>query len=256
VIENTNDGFGTARAFKENKISFRRGPMSHKCQNCSNAGKHPFCSLGDEARSFLESQSVGVEYPRGTVLFREGDQCDAIFVVCSGKIKVSVTSREGRTMIFRIAHGGDVLGMSAALGGEPFEVTAEALEPSRVRVLHLKPLEHLLHHFAGATMCAAKALAEDYKIAFDDARRLALPDTPAGRLARLLLDWAEEAKSGTSTPTITMALTHQELASMTATTRETITRTLGRFRKKKLIAIRGVALTLLQPSALEQLSAC
>jgi CRP/FNR family transcriptional regulator len=228
-----------------------------KCQNCPNAGKHAFCSLGDDARGFLESQSIGVEYPRGSVLFREGDQCDAVFVVCSGKIKVSVTSREGRTMILRIADGGDVLGMSAALGGEPFEVTAEALEPSRVRVLHLKSLEYFLHHFSDAGLCAAKALAEDYKVAFDDARRLALPETPAGRLARLLLDWADKAKGDADrTPTITMALTHEELASMTATTRETITRTLGRFRKDKLISIRGVALTLLQPSALEQLSAC
>ena len=109
-----------------------------KCQNCQSAGKHAFCSLGVDARDFLESESVGVEYPRGTVLFREGDQCDAIFVVCSGKIKVSVSSREGRTMILRIADAGDVLGMSAALGNEPFEVTAESLEPSRVRVLHLK----------------------------------------------------------------------------------------------------------------------
>jgi CRP/FNR family transcriptional regulator, cyclic AMP receptor protein len=225
-----------------------------KCQNCQNAGKHAFCSLGDDARAFLESESVGVEYPRGTVLFREGDQCDAIFVVCSGKIKVSVSSREGRTMILRIANAGEVLGMSAALGNEPFEVTAEALEPSRVRVLHLKSLQHLLRRFGDASICAAKALAEDYKVAFDEARRFALPETPAGRLASLLLDWAEEAKG--ATPTITMALTHEELASMTATTRETITRTLSRFRKEKLISIRGVALTLLQPAALEQLSAC
>jgi CRP/FNR family transcriptional regulator len=99
-------------------------------------------------------------------------------------------------------------------------------------------------------------LAEDYRVAFDDARRLALPETPAGRLARLLLDWASDAKTAKGSPTITMALTHEELASMTATTRETITRTLGRFRKEKLISIRGVALTLLQPAAIEQLSAC
>lgn len=227
-----------------------------KCQNCPNAGKHAFCSLGDDARCFLESQSIAVEYPRGTILFREGDPCGAIYVLCSGKVKVSVTSREGRTMILRIANGGDVLGMSAALGGEPFEVTAEALEPTRVRVLHVKSLEILLRQYSEAGVCAAKALAEDYKVAFDDARRLALPETPAGRLARLLLDWASAAKGANATPTITMALTHEELASMTATTRETITRTLGRFRKEKLISIRGVALTLLQPAALEQLSAC
>jgi CRP/FNR family cyclic AMP-dependent transcriptional regulator len=255
VIENTNDGLWHWACFDRSKTS-QGEPKMPKCHNCPNAGKHAFCSLGDDARSFLESQSVGVEYPRGTVLFREGDQCDAVFVICSGKVKVSTTSREGRTMILRIADGGDVLGMSAALGGEPFEVTAEALEPSRVRVLHLKSLQHLLHHFSDASMCAAKALAEDYRVAFDEARRFALPETPAGRLARLLLDWAEEAKGTGSTPTITMALTHEELASMTATTRETITRTLGRFRKEKLISIRGVALTLLQPSALQQLSAC
>lgn len=227
-----------------------------QCQNCPNRGKHAFCCLSSDARSFLESQSVAVEYPRGTILFREGDKCGAIYVLCSGKVKVSVTSREGRTMIMRIANGGDVLGMSAALNAEPFEVTAEALEPTRVRVLHVKSLEVLLRQYSEASMCAAKALAEDYKVAFDDARRLALPETPAGRLARLLLDWASEARGQNATPTITMALTHEELASMTATTRETITRTLGRFRKEKLISIRGVVMTLLQPAALERLSAC
>lgn len=227
-----------------------------QCRNCPNAGKHAFCTLCDDARQFLESHSVRMEYPRGTVLFREGDPCDAIYVVCSGRIKVSVTSREGRTMILRLASDGDVLGMSAALGGEPFEVTAESLEPSRVRVLHVKSLQTLLRQYSEAGICVAKALAEDYRVAFDDARRLALPETPAGRLARLLLDWAAETKGDHATPTITMALTHEELASMTATTRETITRTLSRFRKEKLISVRGVALTLLQPSALEQLSAC
>lgn len=226
------------------------------CQNCPNAAKYAFCSLGDDARKFLETESIGVEYPRGTVLFREGDDCSGVFVICSGKIKVSVTSREGRTMILRIADGGDVLGMSAALNGGPLEVTAEALEPSRIRVLPLRSFQCLLHRYSEAGMCVAKALAEDYKVAFDDARRLALPETPAGRLARLLLDWAGETKNAGATPTITMALTHEELAAMTATTRETVTRTLGRFRKEKLISIRGVALTLLQPSALEQLCAC
>jgi CRP/FNR family cyclic AMP-dependent transcriptional regulator len=227
-----------------------------KCQNCPNAGKHAFCSLSNDARCFLESQSIGVEYPHGAVIFREGDQCDAVFVICSGRVKVSTTSREGRTMILRIADAGTVLGMSAAMGNGPFEVTAEALEPCRIRILHRKSLEQLLRQFGEASIGAAKALAEDYKAAFEEARRIALPETPAGRLARLLLDWAEGAKGKSATPTITMALTHEELASMTATTRETVTRTLGRFRKEKLIAISGVALTLLQPSALEQLCAC
>jgi len=227
-----------------------------KCLNCPHSGKHAFCSFGPEARSFLESNSIAMEYPRGSAMFREGDRCNAVFVMCSGKVKVSATSKEGRTMILRIADAGDVLGMSAALANGEYEVTAEALEPCKVRVLNVKYLNQMLQDFSDASMGAAKALAEDYRAAFDNARLIALPGSPAGRLARLILDWAGDAKRKGPNAFITMPLTHDELASMTATTRETVTRTLGRFRKDQLINIRGVALTVLKPSALEQLCAC
>ena len=226
-----------------------------KCLNCAHAGKHPFCNLGQESRAFLEANSVVMEYPRGSVLFREGDRCSAVFVMCSGKVKVSTTSREGRTMILRIADAGDVLGMSAALTNGDYEVTAEALEPCHARVLHLRHLTSMLAQFGDASMGVARALAEDYKAAFDEARLIALPATPAGRLARLILDWADDARKAAS-PFISMPFTHEELAAMTATTRETVSRTLSRFRTDKIISTRGVALTVLQPRALEHLSAC
>ncbi len=227
-----------------------------KCLNCQHSGKHAFCSLGEQSRAYLESNSISMEYPRGSVLFREGDHCGAVFVVCSGRVKVSVTSREGRTMILRLADAGDVLGMSAALSAGDFEVTAEALEPCKVRVLSAKCLTQMLKQFGDASMGAAKALAEDYRAAFDEARLIALPSSPAGRLARLILDWVEDSKRSGSQSFITMPLTHDELASMTATTRETVTRTLGKFRKDQIITQRGVALTVLKPAALELLSAC
>jgi len=226
-----------------------------KCLNCSNSGKHAFCSLGSESRGFLEANSVLMEYPRGTVLFREGDRSSAVYVLCMGKVKVSATSKEGRTMIVRIADAGDVLGMSAALTRGEQEVTVEALEPCVARVLHLKHLNTMLQQFTDTNMGAAKALAEDYRAALEGARLIALPTSPAGRLAQLILGWAEEAKKSSSA-FVTMPLTHEELASMTATTRETVTRTLGRFRRDKIISTRGVALTVLQPRMLEQLSGC
>jgi len=175
--------------------------------------------------------------------------------MCSGKVKVSATSRDGRTMILRIADAGDVLGMSSALSDSDYEITAEALEPCRARVLHLKHLTTMLREYSDASMGAAKALAEDYRAAFDEARLIALPASPAGRVARLILDWADEAKKS-SNAFITLSLTHEEVASMTATTRETVTRTLSRFRKDKIISTRGVSLIVLQPRMLEQISAC
>jgi len=112
-----------------------------------------------------------------------------------------------------------------------------------------------MKEFSDATVGVTRALTQDYRAAFQEVRRIALPETPAGRVARLLLDWVDDNKSKTPS-TITMALTHEELASMTATTRETVTRTLSRFRKENVISTKGVSLTVLQPAVLRLLSAC
>jgi CRP/FNR family transcriptional regulator, cyclic AMP receptor protein len=225
------------------------------CLNCPQACKHPFCNLSEKSRTFLEVKSIPMEYRRGNILFREGDECNAVFVICSGRVKISASSREGHTFILRIAGPGDVLGMDSALQADEYEVTAEAIEPTEVRVLRTKLFKQMVQEFADAGLGAAKALAKDYRAAFDEACLIALPGSPAGRLARLILDWGVDAKCAGPHSSVTMPLTHEELASMTATTRETVTRTLGRFRKEKLISIRGVVLTVLQPQALEQLSA-
>jgi CRP/FNR family cyclic AMP-dependent transcriptional regulator len=226
------------------------------CLNCPQACKHPFCNLGEKSLSFLEANSIPMEYRRGNILFREGDECSAVFVICSGRVKISASSREGRTFILRIAGPGDVLGMGSALQADEYEMTAEAIEPTHVRAMRTRLFKEMVEGFADASLGAARSLARDYRAAFDEACLIALPGSPAGRLARLLLDWTVDAKRKGPNVPVTMVLTHEELASMTATTRETVTRTLGRFRKDKLISIRGVALTVLQPQALAQLSAC
>lgn len=226
------------------------------CLNCPEAGKHAFCDLGACSRSFLEANSIPMEYRRGNILFREGDESSAVFVICSGRVKVSATSREGRTLILRVASAGDVLGIGAALRGEEYEVTVEAIEPCRVRALRAKLFKQMLLEYGDASLAAARALAEDYRAAFDEACLVALPGSPAARLARLLLEWSANAKREAPNSVVTMPLTHDELASMAATTRETVTRTLGRFRKEKLISTHGVVLNVLQPAALERLSAC
>jgi len=225
------------------------------CQTCPQLGKRAFCNLNQKSNEFLQTHSVRKEFVRGTRLFSEGDRSDAVFLLCSGKVKLIATSKDGRTMTARIATAGDLLGMSAALTSTDYEVTAEAMEPCRVRVLPLPVLNIMMQQFPDASLAAARALAIDYRTAFDGTRRVTFTGSAAGRLAGLILDWADEARRN-SQAFINMPLTHEELASMTATSRETITRTLGRMKKDKIISTRGVALTVLQPMALRQLSAC
>ena len=107
------------------------------CINCPHAVKHPFCNVSERARAFLEANSIQMEFRRGNILFREGDECGAVFVICSGKVKVSAASSQGRSFTLRIAGDGDVLGMGAVLQDIEYEVTAEAIEPCLVRVAQL-----------------------------------------------------------------------------------------------------------------------
>lgn len=229
-----------------------------KCQHCPNRTKFAFCNMSESACALFEENSISMEYPRGTVIFREGEHCDAIFVMCSGRVKITTSSREGRTMILRVATGGSVLGLSAALAAGDYEVTAEAIEPCHIRVLHVKTLAQLLREHSDVSLGVAKSLSQDYWAAFEEARRIALPENPAGRLARLLLDWSEDAGilNASGRMAITMPLTHEEIASMAATTRETVTRTLSRFKKDQLITAKGVSFTILQPEKLQEISTC
>jgi CRP/FNR family cyclic AMP-dependent transcriptional regulator len=225
------------------------------CMNCPVRGKHLFCNM--EQNSFEKFDAIGtaVQFNRGAIIFREGDSCGSVHVLCSGRVKLSATSREGRTLILKIARAGEVLGLSAALAGQAYEVTAETVEPCRLKTIRRQALLDFLDRNPDASMRAARTVAQEYKAAFSEVRRLALPATASGRVAGLLLDWSRDEAPATAVQgRCMMPLTHEEIASMTATTRETVTRVLSQLKRDNLISIRGAALTVLQPQALEQMA--
>jgi CRP/FNR family cyclic AMP-dependent transcriptional regulator len=228
---------------------------STACQDCSSRGKHLFCNMEEGALEKFDCIGTTVQFGRGGIIFREGDSCGSVHVLCSGRVKLSATSREGRTLILKIARPGEVLGLSAALAAQPYEVTAETVEPCRLKTIRRQALLDFMDRNPDASMRAARAVALEYKAAFSEVRRLALPATASGRVAGLLLDWTKENSTETAPRgRCMMPLTHEEIASMTATTRETVTRILGQLKRDQLISIRGAALTVLQPQALERLA--
>jgi CRP/FNR family cyclic AMP-dependent transcriptional regulator len=141
------------------------------------------------------------------------------------------------------------------ISGSRFELTAETIEPVQVKKIPRDDVLAFFERHGEASMHAAKALSAEYKSAFVDARRLALAGSAAGRLAGVLLDWGRAASCGRPEMRFTMALTHEDLASLAGTSRETVTRTLSRFKKEKLIEIHGSSLHILSPDRLAQLSA-
>jgi CRP/FNR family transcriptional regulator len=220
-----------------------------------NQNDQAFRNLSGEASTRFDAIGTETHHSRGEMLFAEGETPHSVFIVQSGRIKISVTSREGKTMILRIAEAGHVLGLSAALSGSRHEVSAEALELCYVTAIRVKDFLGLLAKHPEAAMEATRWVLKEYQAVFSDVCRLALPTTVAGRLANLLLDWRKTGNQGQVNPRYTMTLTQEEIAGMTGTSRETVSRVLQQFQREKLISIKGASLTVLQPQALEQLAA-
>jgi len=225
------------------------------CFDCKQRGLRVFCSLSGDALQRLDSIGIQVKLPGRAIVFNEGQAGKAVFVVCEGQLKLSASSAEGRTMILRLAGPGDLLGLGAVLTEAPYEVTAETLEPTVLKNIPRVDFLDFLQSYGDVGTRTARVMADEYQEVFLDARRLALSGSASGRLARLLLDWAASAACGKPELRFTMALTHEELANMAGTSRETVTRLLNRFERDHLIARHGSSLVILKPDQLGQLAA-
>lgn len=214
-----------------------------------------FGALGVEARADFESISVDFALPSGEVLFRENTPGLRVFLLYSGRVKLSCTSRDDRTLLLKIAMPGDILGLSAVVSRSRYEVTARTICPTILRSVLGDPFRSFLVKHGEASLQAARMLSEAYRAAFLDVRRLALSESSAARLAGVLLEWGAAESIGKPEMRLTMALTHEELANLVGCARETVTRTLGRFRRQKLIAIHGASILIPFPEKLGRIAA-
>jgi CRP/FNR family cyclic AMP-dependent transcriptional regulator len=236
-------------------LALSKARSMHACESCELRSLRMFCNLDAEALADFGAIGVQATLPKGTKIFQEDEPSSGVFVICIGQVKLSCSSKEGRTLILKIAMPGDVLGLGAVISGSRYEVTAETIEPTEIKNIRREDFLSFIQKHGEASLHAAKALSEEYKVAFFDARRLALSGSSAGRLAAVLLDWGRTASCGKPEMRFTMALTHEELANLVGSSRETVTRMLGRFKKEKLIQMRGSSILILSPEKLEQLSA-
>ncbi|HVT02987.1 MAG TPA: Crp/Fnr family transcriptional regulator [Thermoanaerobaculia bacterium] len=224
------------------------------CTDCTVRKERLFCNMSDQTMAALDAIKFTSVYPKGAVLFVEGEQPRGVFILCSGKAKLTTSSTEGKTLIVKIAEPGEVLGASAAILGTSYEISAETLEPSQVNFIRRDDFIGFLNAHAEACMHTAQQLSEKYRSAQREIRSLGLAQTTSEKLARLLLDWC--AQSGEESPTgirLQVLLTHEEIAQMIATTRETVTRLLSDFKQKKIISVKGASVFILKKGQLESM---
>jgi len=216
-------------------------------ENCHDCGKREgafFCHLSQRSLKSLDSVSFISTYPSEALLFVEGQQPRGVFILCKGQAKLSVVSEDGRTLIIKIAGPGEVLGLSACMGTRAYEATVETLTPCEVNFIKTEDFRRLLHTDSDICMRAAQQLSLQYNNACRELRWVGLSRSADWRMASLFLVWAEERGTPGPVPGFKLMLTHEEVAQMVGTTRETVTRVMARFRKQGLIQVKGATIVL------------
>lgn len=223
------------------------------CVVCPVREEHLFCNLPMSALQKLNDIKSTAVYPKSAVLFIEGQQPRGVFVLCTGRAKLSTSSTEGKTLITKISDAGDVLGLNATISNHPYEVTAEMIEPGQANFIPRDALLRFLREHGEVALRVAEQLSRNYYTAYEEIRTLGLTSSPAEKLAKLFLSWHEEQNKSNGQATIRMTLTHEEIAEMIGTTRETVSRLFSDFKKKQLVQVKGSTLTLRNKAALEKL---
>jgi CRP/FNR family transcriptional regulator len=214
-----------------------------------------FCDLPNAALQSFEAIKYATAYPKGAVLFVEGQAPRGIFVLCKGRVKLSISSSDGKTLILKIAEAGEVLGLSATVSGKAYELTAETIDPCQVNFVKREDFLRFLRENADACFRVAEQLSEKYNSACHEIRNLGLSHSAAEKLAKLLLEWT--TKSGEAQkqePRLKLALTHEEIAQMIGTSRETVTRLFAELKKRQIVQAKGSTLLIRNKVALRALA--
>jgi CRP/FNR family transcriptional regulator, cyclic AMP receptor protein len=208
------------------------------CLSCPAHESGLFCRLGAAATADLEATRQSTIHPKGAVLFSAGQSPRGIFVVCSGRAKLTINSRRGHSVILGIVGDGDVLGLDAVLSNTPYQVGVETLCPCEVNFIPRAQLRRLLEQHPEMQARVGEYLSLELRRTRAQAARIALARTVRGRLAGLLVDLSGTGRRDVDGIRFQLGLTHEELAALAGTSRETVTRLLNEFRRQGLMRAR------------------
>lgn len=227
--------------------------INDNCVECTSLNSGFYCQFSQPVLEALNQVSHKSTLPAGAILFVEGQASRGMFIVCSGKVHLSTTSREGKILILKTALGGEALGLSAAVSGMPYEATAVAATPCQVSFVERKHFMELIEVHSELGMHTSQCLSREYRSAYRDIHDLVLTRSSSGKLARLLLSESIRRVNTIDNYAVT-PMTHEEMAQRIGASRETVTRLLSELRKKRLISLDGPTLVIRNRSGLEALA--
>ncbi len=172
------------------------------------------------------------EYPKNSVILFEDDPGDALYIVSAGQVKVVLIGEDGREVILSVLGDGDFFGEMALIDDEPRSAHVIAMKDSQLLVLRRDDFQAQLVAQPKIGLKLLRVLVQRLRRADEKIGGLVLLDVN-GRVARLLLDMADEGGG----PKITRRLTHHTIAQMIGSSRETVSRAMRELVDRGLIEI-------------------
>ena len=213
-----------------------------------------FCQgLSEGTFQILQNIEHAASFPAGAIIFMEGQPARGVYVLRQGRVKLLTTNSDGRTLIVKIAKPGEALGLHSVITGKPYDLTAEILQPAELAFIPRADFLRCIAEHGDACMHFANLLSRDCQSVYELARSIGLCRSVPERLARFLLDWSTNGSAMDGGVRVKLALTHEEIAQLIGASRETVTRTLGEFKRQRTIELNGSTLVLRNKPALESL---
>ena len=231
----------------------RRFAVPKDCLSCALRQNGDFCNMAQPLMNEFNAMGHLTLYPANAVLLTEGQIPRGVYIACSGRAKLSVEARDAKTIILKIVGDRQVLGLSAVLAGGPSLITVTTIELCQIKFVERDSFLRLIEHDAAAALACATMLAHEVTTSFDDVHELLLARSSTEKLARLLLSWVSDEPRNRELR-IPTEFTHQEMAQMIGSSRETVTRLLSDMKRKDLIRVEGATLVIPNRIALQAIA--
>lgn len=192
----------------------------------------------DEMRGLSQVAMLRV-FPKERVVIMAEEEGDSLFVINSGKVKVSIVSEDGREVILTILGEGNFFGEMSLLDGNPRSANVTTMEETELLMVRRADFLRFIQTTPQVAIKLLSVLAQRLRKTDRKIEGLALSDV-TGRITQTILQLAEEQGHPTTEGVLVKNRpTHQDLANMSGTTRETVSRVLKRLESQGYIAHRG-----------------
>ncbi len=192
-------------------------------------------------------------YPKNFMLFQQGDPGEEFLILSQGSVKVELTNPDGKELTLVILKPYQFLGELALLDDVPRSATVVTMEKAEFLVISKRDFGDMLNAYPRMCLPILKQLTRRIRVLTDDIASMAFLDSYS-RVARKILSLAEEMGIPNTDGSIMIdqALTHQQLANLVGTTRETVTKILNEMKDKNLISIKRHRITVIDPAELAE----